>query len=290
MSGAIFHFGGVMRMKEGAETRTRLDERSRHIRRQIVRVLERSGRGHLGTSLSLVEILRVLFDNVLRYDATNPTWSKRDRFILSKGHGCITLYVLLQEKGFFPEEELWKFCQFDGILGGHPDPKVPGIEVSTGSLGHGLPIAVGMGLAAKRSGSDHRVFVVLGDGECNEGSVWEAAMSAAKHRLDNLVAIVDYNKHQSYGRTSEVLDLEPFAAKWSSFGFAVEETDGHDIESLNRTLTSIPFVSGKPSAIICHTVKGRGIAFAENNLQWHHKSSIKSKDVQELLNAIETST
>jgi transketolase len=180
------------------------DERSKHLRRQIVRVLERGGRGHLGTSLSLVEMLRVLFDSVLHYDPKNPAWPERDRFILSKGHGCITLYVLLQEKGFFPEEELWKFCRFDGILGGHPDPKVPGIEISTGSLGHGLPIAIGMALAAKRRNAGHRVFVVLGDGECNEGSVWEAAMSAAKHKLDNLVALVDYNKQQSYGSTYEV--------------------------------------------------------------------------------------
>lgn len=274
-------------MSEVPKNMVRLDERSRHLRRQIVRVLERSGRGHLGTSLSLVEILRVLFDSVLRYDARNPTWAKRDRFILSKGHGCIALYVLLQEKGFFPEEELWKFCRFDGILGGHPDPKVPGVEISTGSLGHGLPIGVGMSLAAKRSRSDHRVIVVLGDGECNEGSVWEAAMSAGKHRLDNLVAIVDYNKQQSYGSTYEVLDLEPFSAKWEAFGFAAREIDGHDVTGLKETLASAPFVTGKPSVAICHTVKGKGIAFSENNLRWHHKSSIKDSEIQELFDAIE---
>lgn len=269
------------------ENLVRLDERSRHLRRQIVRVLERGGRGHLGTSLSLVEILRVLFDKVLRYDPANPKWPGRDRFILSKGHGCITLYVLLQEKGFFAEPELWKFCQFDGILGGHPDPKVPGIEVSTGSLGHGLPVAVGMAVAAKRRGEQHRVVTVLGDGECNEGSVWEAAMSAAKHRLDNLTAIVDYNKQQSYASTFEVLDLEPFAAKWTAFGFAVREIDGHDVRALERAFAELPFAEGKPSAIICHTVKGKGVAFAENNLKWHHKSSIKSGEVEELLRAIE---
>ena len=264
-----------------------LDERSRQLRRQIVRVLERGGRGHLGTSLSLVEMLRVLFDSVLHYDPKNPAWPERDRFILSKGHGCIALYVLLQEKGFFPEGELWKFCRFDGILGGHPDPKVPGIEVSTGSLGHGLPVAVGMALAAKRRNAGHRVFVVLGDGECNEGSVWEAAMSAAKHRLDNLVAMVDYNKQQSYGSTYEVLDLEPFAAKWQAFGFAVKEVDGHDVAALERVLADVPFVSGKPSAIICHTVKGKGVSFAENDMRWHHKSSIKDNEIEELLRAIE---
>jgi len=264
-----------------------LDERSRHLRRQIIRVLEGGGRGHIGTSLSLVEMLRVLFDSVLHYDVKNPEWPDRDRFILSKGHGCITLYVLLQEKGFFPEEELRKFCRFDGILGGHPDPKVPGIEVSTGSLGHGLPIAVGMAVAARRRGAKHRVITVLGDGECDEGSVWEAAMSAAKHRLDNLTVLVDYNKQQSYASTYEVLDLEPFAAKWEAFGFATREVDGHDVGALERTLGALPFAGGKPSAVICHTVKGKGIAFAENNLKWHHKSSIKSNEIDELLKAIE---
>lgn len=263
-----------------------LDERSRHLRRQIVRVLEGGGRGHIGTSLSLVEMLRVLFDSVLRYDPKNPKWPGRDRFILSKGHGCITLYVLLQEKGFFPEEELGKFCRFDGILGGHPDPKVPGIEVSTGSLGHGLPIAVGMAVAAKRRGDKHRVIAVLGDGECDEGSVWEAAMSASKHRLDNLTAIVDYNKQQSYASTYEVLDLEPFAAKWEAFGFATREVDGHDVKALEEVFKALPFQAGKPSAIICHTVKGKGVDFAENNLKWHHKSSLKPDEIKDLMRAI----
>lgn len=264
-----------------------LDERSRHLRRQIIRVLEGGGRGHIGTSLSLVEMLRVLFDSVLRYDPENPSWPDRDRFILSKGHGCITLYVLLQEKGFFPEDELRKFCRFDGILGGHPDPKVPGIEVSTGSLGHGLPVAVGMAVVARRRGAKHRVVTVLGDGECNEGSVWEAAMSAAKHRLDNLTVIVDYNKQQSYGSTYEVLDLEPFAAKWQAFGFATREVDGHDVGALERTFSALPFAKDKPSAVICHTVKGKGIAFAENDMKWHHKSSIKSSEIDDLIKAIE---
>jgi len=264
-----------------------LDERSRHLRRRIVRVLEGGGRGHLGTSLSLVEILRVLFDSVLRYDPKNPKWPERDRFILSKGHGCITQYVMLQEKGYFPEEELWKFCRYDGILGGHPDPKVPGIEFSTGSLGHGLPVSVGLALMAKRRKSAYRVFTVLGDGECNEGSVWEAAMCAAKHKLDNLVAMVDYNKQQSYASTYEVLDLEPFAAKWEAFGFATREVDGHDVAALERTFAALPFQAGKPSAIICHTVKGKGVSFAENNLKWHHKSSIKKNEIEELMTAIE---
>ncbi len=264
-----------------------LDERSKALRIRIVEVLGRAGRGHIGSSLSLVEMLRVLFDGVLRYDAVNPKWPQRDRFILSKGHGCVALYVLLQEKGFFAEEELRKFCSFDGILGGHPDPKVPGIEVSTGSLGHGLPIGVGMALAAEADKAPHRVFVVLGDGECNEGSVWEAAMGAAKHRLDNLTVMVDYNKQQSYASTHEVLELEPFAGKWRSFGFHCIEVDGHDVKALERALGSLPLEAGKPGALICHTVKGKGIAFAEDNPKWHHKSSLKDADIQALLQALE---
>jgi transketolase len=265
-----------------------LDARSREIRRRIVHVLARGGRGHVGTSLSIVEILRVLFDRVLRYDPKYPAWPERDRFILSKGHGCITLYVMLQEKGFFAEEELWKFCKFDGILGGHPDPKCPGVEVSTGSLGHGLPIAVGMAVAAKRKNAKHRVFAVLGDGECNEGSVWEAALSASKHNLDNLVVLIDYNKHQSYGSTREVLDLEPFADKWTSFGFATREVDGHSVTALEKALEGTPHRPGRPTAIVCHTVKGKGIPYAENNLNWHHKNSFKEGEVDQMLKAIET--
>lgn len=264
-----------------------LDERSKQLRRRIVDVLDRAGRGHVGTSLSPVEILRVLFDEVLRYDPKNPKWAERDRFILSKGHGCIPLYVLLQEKGFFSEDELWKFCRYDGILGGHPDPKVPGIEVSTGSLGHGLGIAVGMALAARQRHSPHRVFAMMGDGECDEGSVWEAAMAASKHRLDNLIAIVDYNKVQSYGSTFEVLDLEPFAAKWEAFGFATREVDGHDVAALLQAYAATPFTEGRPSAIIAHTVKGRGVGFAEFDPMWHHKNSFKEGDIERILAAIE---
>lgn len=278
--------GQGMRIDTSTQTAT-FDERSKHLRRRIVRVLERGGRGHVGGSFSPVEILRVLFDSVLRYDPRNPKWPERDRFILSKGHGCIALYVLLQEKGFFPEEELWKFCKFDGILGGHPDPKVPGIEISTGSLGHGLPVAVGMAAAAKRQGAPHRVFVVLSDGECHEGSVWEAAMTADKHRLDNLIAIVDYNKVTTYSSTYELLNLEPFAAKWEAFGFATREVDGHDVAALGRAFAAVPFAQGRPSAVICHTVKGKGAAFAEGKPEWHHKNAFKPGEIEELLRAIE---
>lgn len=265
-----------------------LDARSIDLRKTIIRILESSRRGHIGSAFSLIEILRVLYDDVLRYDPKNPQWPQRDRCILSKGHGCLALYVILAEKGFFPEEELWKFCKADGILGGHPDyGKVPGVEASTGSLGHGLSIGMGYALSARYEGSDRRVFVVLGDGECNEGSVWEAAMSAGNHNLSNLCVMVDYNKQQSYDSTFIVQDLEPFVEKWASFNFAVTEADGHDVRKLRQVLSNIPIEPDKPSAIICHTVKGKGVDFVENNLLWHHKSKISDEEIRAFYSALE---
>ena len=267
---------------------TPLDERSRALRRVIVRTLERGGRGHVGSAFSLVEMLRVLYDDVLLFDARQPRWAERDRCVLSKGHGCLALYALLADKGFFPEAELWKFCKADGMLGGHPEyGKVPGVEASTGSLGHGLSFGVGFALNAKISGAKHRVFVIGSDGESNEGSVWEAALSAAKHRLANLTVLIDYNKQQSYSTTYEVLDLEPFADKWRAFGFAVEEVDGHDVAQLRAALRRVPFQADKPSALICHTIKGKGIPFVENNLNWHHKNKVSEDEVKALLAALD---
>ncbi len=257
-----------------------LDERSVALRRLVVRGLDGGKRGHLGSAFSLIEALRVLYDDILKFDPQNPTWADRDRCILSKGHGCLALYAILADKGFFPAEELDRFCRFDGMLGGHPErAKVPGVEASTGALGHGLSIGLGQALAMRLQKRESRVFVLMGDGEINEGSVWEAAMSAGKHRLSNLVAMVDYNKLQSYDRTSVVQDLEPLTDKWRAFGFAVHEVDGHDVDQLRHVLSSVPFESDKPSAIICHTVKGRGIAEAEGNPTWHHKSKISDDEV-----------
>jgi transketolase len=263
---------------------TRIDERSRKLRVTIVKMIEAGNRGHVGSSFSPVEILRVLYDDILRYDAKNPRWPGRDRCILSKGHGCLALYAVLQDKGFFPEAELWKFCKKDGILGGHPEyGKVPGVEASTGSLGHGLSIGVGMAINARVDKAAHRVFVVISDGESNEGSMWEAAMCAAKHKLTNLVALCDYNKQQSYGTTYEVLDLEPLADKWRAFGWAVEEVDGHDVAEIRAACQRAPFAPDKPSIVICHTIKGKGIPQVENNLSWHHKAKIKPEEVAFLL-------
>lgn len=259
---------------------TPLDARSKQLRAGVLDIFGSSRRGHLGSTFSLIEILRVLYDDVLRFDADRPAWDERDRFILSKGHGCLALYVMLADKGFFPHEELAKFCAAEGILGGHPDHlKVPGVEASTGSLGHGASIGVGMALHARRTKSRHRVIVLLGDGECNEGSVWEAAMSASKHGLSNLTFVVDYNKCQSYGPTRDVQSLEPFADKWRSFGCAVQEVDGHDVAFLRTTFSSLPFDSHRPNVVIAHTVKGKGIPEAEFNSAYHHKSQMTDEEI-----------
>jgi transketolase len=266
-----------------------LDERSISLRRLVIRALEGGARGHIGSSLSLIEIMRVLYDDILRYRADQPDWPDRDRCILSKGHGCIAQYVMLAEKGFFPHAVLDTFCRRDSILGGHPEAgKIPGIEASTGALGHGLPIGVGRAMGLRIQGRDARVFVITGDGEINEGSVWEAALSANKHRLSNLTVMIDYNKVQSAGPTAEILDLEPLAAKWRAFGFAVAEVDGHDVAALRHVLQSVPLDADRPSLIICHTVKGKGLAFAENDANWHHKSSISKDLVAQMYDALET--
>lgn len=264
-----------------------LDRRSRDLRRLVVRALEGGGRGHFGSSLSLIEIVRVLYDDVLRHRPEEPRWQGRDRFILSKGHGCLALYAILADKGYFPLEELANFCKHDGILGGHPEAgKIPGVEASTGALGHGLSIGIGMALAARIRKTEHRIFVAMGDGEIDEGSIWEGALCAGKHALANLIAIVDYNKMQSYGPVAEVLPLEPLGAKWRAFGFDVVEVDGHDVAALRNAFA--PRRGAKqPLAVICHTVKGKGFAFAENDAAWHHKSKINPDQIAAMYAALE---
>jgi transketolase len=266
-----------------------LDERSLHLRRLVIRALEGGGRGHIGSTMSLIEIFRVLFDDVLQYRPAEPQWADRDRCILSKGHGCLALYALLADRGYFPLETLDTFCRRDSILGGHPERgKIPGVEASTGALGHGLSVGMGIALGLRMRRRTPRVFVVLGDGEINEGSNWEAAMSAHKHRLANLTAIVDYNKVQSAGPTAEILDLEPLAEKWRAFGFGVAEVDGHDVAALTRCFRALPLAPDRPSAVICHTVKGKGIPFAENDANWHHKSNIKKDVIAKMYAAVGT--
>jgi transketolase len=268
-------------------TSARLDERSRHLRRLVIQALEGGGRGHVGSSMSLIEIIRVLYDHILRHRPSEPRWAGRDRFILSKGHGCLAQYAVLADAGYFPVEELKSFCRRDSMLGGHPETgKIPGVEASTGALGHGFPIGLGMALAARIRGADTRVFVVMGDGEINEGSVWEAAMCAGKHGLTNLTAIIDYNKLQSYGPVAEVQPLEPLADKWRAFGFDAVEADGHDVAQLRLALARRTGAPG-PRAVICHTVKGSGLPFAEHDPAWHHKNRITPQQAAEMYAALE---
>jgi transketolase len=221
----------------------------------------------------MAELLAVLYSGVLRVDPARPDWPERDRFILSKGHGCAGLYAVLAERGFFPRSWLDGFYLDGSRLSGHiTHPGVPGVEVSTGALGHGLPIGCGMALAAKRDGHGYRVVTLLSDGDCDEGSTWEAAMFASHHKLDNLVAVVDYNKIQSLGTVKETLDLEPFADKWRAFGWGVQEIDGHDVRQVEQALTSVPFSVGRPSCVIAHTVKGKGVSFMEHQVLWHYRA------------------
>lgn len=243
------------------------------IRAEVLRMTYRGQTSHVGSSLSVADLLCVLYTKILRVKPSQPDWPLRDRFILSKGHGCAALYAVLAEQGFFPEEWLINYCHDGAQLSGHiKHVGIPGVEISTGSLGHGLPIGCGMALAAKKDRNYYRVFVMLSDGECDEGSTWEAALFASHHRLDNLVAIIDSNKIQSLGLTKNVLDLEPLAAKWQAFGWLVQEIDGHNLGEIESMLDQVPFQSDRPSCIIAHTIKGKGISFMENQVAWHYKS------------------
>jgi transketolase len=261
-----------------AHPKTRLDlaaarDLAGEIRRAVVKMTHRAGSSHVGSALSAADLLAALYSGVLRVDPAAPCAAERDRFILSKGHACAALYAALAARGFFPKSWLRDFCQGGSPLAGHATHHgVPGVEVSTGSLGHGLSIGCGLALAAKKDLAPYRVFVLLSDGECDEGSVWEAALFAAHHSLDNLVAIVDYNKMQSLGAVDEVLRLEPFAAKWRAFGWSVAEINGHDMRQIAATLERLPREPAAPTLLLAHTVKGSGVSFMENNLLWHYRS------------------
>ncbi|MBV8891058.1 MAG: transketolase [Acidobacteria bacterium] len=246
---------------------------ARTIRLNTLRMIHTAKSSHAGSCLSMADLLAVLYGRVLRVDAAQPDWPERDRFVLSKGHAAAALYAALTEKGFFPKSWLRTFYQNGSPLAGHiTHSTVPGVEVSTGSLGHGLPLACGMALAGKRDSRPFRVFALLSDGECDEGSTWEATLFSGHHALDNLIAIIDYNKIQSIGRVEEVLDLEPFAAKWTACRWSVREIDGHDISQIERTLSDVPFEPSKPSCVIAHTVKGKGVSYMEDKLLWHYRS------------------
>lgn len=247
-----------------------LKAKAKEIRRHIIRMTAAAGSGHPGGSLSATDIVTALYFAVLRLNPGNPNDPDRDRFILSKGHAAPLLYAVLAERGFFPLAELLTLRKLGSRLQGHPDMrKLPGVEMSTGSLGQGLSVGVGMALAARLDGRDYRVYVLLGDGECQEGQVWEAAMAAAHYRLDNLIAFLDYNGLQIDGPVAEVMNLEPLAEKWRAFGWHVQEIDGHNFGEILDAVARAQGVKGKPNMIIARTVKGKGVSFMENQVDWH---------------------
>lgn len=257
-----------------------LDKTGKALRLSILDALQEGGRGHLGPAFSIIDILRVLYGDVMTHDPLHPGDALRDRFILSKGHGCLALYAILSNHKYFPKEVLSSFCKFDSPLGGHPESATtPGVEFSTGSLGHGLSVAVGMAIAARIKGELWRTFVLLGDGEINEGSVWEAALHASKHQLASLCVIIDFNKMQASGKSSGILDLNPLAEKWKSFGFKVTEIDGHNLVQIRGALNDHEFI-GSPRLIIAHTTKGKGIPSIENSSEWHHKAKIQVDEIE----------
>jgi transketolase len=249
-----------------------LDALARRIRFKLVQMSHTAGTPHLGSALSCVDILVAAYWCVLRIDPQHPHNPLRDRCILSKGHAASALYAALAYRGFFPTEWLDHFAKHRSPLAEQPSPGcAPGVELATGSLGHGLPVGLGMALAAKIQSQDYRVFVIMSDGECNEGSVWEAAMFAPIHRLDRLAVIVDYNKWQATGRSNQVMALESLAQKWEAFGWHTVELDGHSIGALTQTMNRVPHGDGKPLAIVAHTVKGKGISFMEDDNNWHYR-------------------
>ena len=248
----------------------KLEEIAHRTRINVVKMIAKSGIGHLGGSVSIAEILAVLYFHELRIDPKNPEWEDRDRFILSKGHGCPALYATFAEVGYIPKDVLPTLHQIDSILQMHPERGVcPGIEMSTGALGQGLSAAVGMAIGANIKGKDFRVYVLVGCGECNEGQIWEAAMSASKYKLDNLTAIIDYNKLALSGRTQDVMPLEPLYDKWVAFGWHVIEANGHSVTQLINALDEARQIKGKPTFIIAHTVKGRNISYIEDTWPSH---------------------
>ena len=245
---------------------------------------------HIGSCLSLADILAVLYGSVLNIDPKKPDWPDRDRLIVSKGHAAAVTYAAVAEAGFMPLERLGEYARNGGQLYGHvTHAGVPGVEMSNGSLGHGLPVGTGMALTAKRDGGKWRVFVLMSDGECDEGSNWEAILFAGHHRLDNLVVVIDYNKIQSLDFVEKTIRLEPFADKFRAFGWGVREVDGHDVGALRSTLESLPIEAGKPNAVIAHTIKGKGVSWMEGKVLWHYRPPAEGDELEKALAEVEAS-
>ncbi len=247
-----------------------LKQKSVEYRKKILKYIVGANAGHTGGSLSCTDILNVLYNHVLHVSPENFSSPDRDRYVQSKGHCVEALFVVLADKGFFPESDLETLCKYKSHYIGHPTKKVKGVEQNTGALGHGLPICTGMAIAAKMDKKDYKVFTLMGDGELPEGSNWEAALSASHYKLDNLCAIVDKNSLQITAPTADVMSTDPLDEKWKAFGWAVKEINGNDIDELKAAFAALPFEKGKPSVIIAHTTKGKGVSFMENELKWHH--------------------
>ncbi len=268
-----------------------LDKRSIYLRKLILRGLIGGNRGHIGSSMSLVEILRVLYDKILKFKPKDPLFKNRDRLIFSKGHGCLALYSILADKKFFSLSKLDSFCKSDSLLGGHPDFEIPGVEASSGALGHGASIGVGVALSLKLKKNKSKVFVIIGDGELGEGSNWEAFMYADKYKLNNLFFVIDKNNLQTYGNPSIVSGLTSLKNKFLSFGLNVSEVDGHNLGKIEKTMQKhLHIKNNKSHVIICNTIKGRGIDFTENSLDWHHKSSLSEDEISKMKLALGNSS
>jgi len=262
---------------------TKLKLTANKVRKDIVKMITEAKSGHPGGSLSAVDVVTALYFNVMRHNPENPKWEDRDRFILSKGHAAPLLYSVLAESGYFEVKELLTLRKLGSRLQGHPDMKrLPGIEISTGSLGHGLSVGNGMAIASKLNRKDFRVYVLLGDGECQEGQVWEAAMTASHYKLDNVTAILDYNGLQIDGPVKDVMNINPISNKWRAFGWYVIEINGHDFKEIFDSFERVKKLKGKPSIIIAHTTKGKGVSFMENVVDFHGKAPTKEQMVQAL--------
>lgn len=250
----------------------RLDAEARKLRRNVWRALHAAGSGHMGGSTSAADVLTALYFHTMHIRPHEPDWPDRDRFVLSKGHANAALAAVLAQTEFIEDALLDRFYGFESPLGMHPDIKVPGVEMSTGGLGHGLAVGIGMALGARIQGKTFRTYVMLGDGELHEGSNWEAAMCAAHYRLSTLTAIVDYNKIAQSGPIETLMNLAPLAEKWRAFGWSVQEIDGHNMGQIVDTLAALPFHPDQPSVVIAHTIKGKGVSFAENSYLWHNNT------------------
>lgn len=254
-----------------------LENKAKQIRRLIVKMLCEAGSGHPGGSLSAADLITALFFAVLRHNPAVPNWPERDRFHLSKGHCGPLLYAVLAESGYFPIDKLWTLRKFGSMLQGHPDRRTPGIEVASGSLGQGLSVALGMALAGRVDQRDYRVYCLLGDGEIQEGNIWEAAMAASHYKCERLCAILDYNGFQIDGMTRDIMNLEPLALKWQAFGWNTLEIDGHNMEQILSAYEEAKACRNKPSIIIAHTIKGKGVSFMENVLDFHGRAPTKEE-------------